>query len=56
MRLRVSMRPGKSWEKEGRRGGRLRFSEMVSEYRDESGELVLTATSVGIVTAKAVED
>jgi acyl dehydratase len=55
MRLRVETRPGKSWEKEGRRGGRLRFSESVSEYRDEAGELVLTATSVGIVTAKAVE-
>jgi len=56
MRLRVSTRPGRSWEKEGRRGGRLRFSEAVSEYRDESGELVLTATSVGIVTARAVEE
>jgi hypothetical protein len=55
MRLVVSTRAGKSWEKEGRRGGRLRFSEMVSEYRDEAGELVLTATSVGIVTAQAVE-
>ena len=55
MRLRVSVRPGKTWEKEGRRGGRLRFSEVVSEYRDESGALVLTATSVGIVTARAVE-
>lgn len=56
MRLRVETRPGKSWEKEGRRGGSLRFSESVSEYRDESGRLVLTATSVGIVTARAVED
>jgi hypothetical protein len=55
MRLVVSTRPGRSWEKEGRRGGRLRFSEVVSEYRDEAGELVLTATSVGIVTAQAVE-
>ena len=55
MRLRVETRPGKSWEKEGRRGGTLRMSEAVSEYRDESGRLVLTATSVGIVTAKAVE-
>lgn len=55
MRLRVETRPGRSWEKEGRRGGTLRFSESVSEYRDESGRLVLTATSVGIVTGKAVE-
>src|SRR5262245_33915968 len=55
MRLVVSVRPGKSWEKEGRRGGRLRFSEVVSEYRDEAGKLVVTATSVGIVTGQAVE-
>ena len=55
MRLRVATRPGKSWEKEGKRGGKLRFSESVSEYRDEAGELVVTAISVGIVTEKAVE-
>ena len=55
MRLRVETRPGKTWEKEGRRGGTLRFSESVTEYRDEAGRLVLTATSVGIVTGKAVE-
>jgi acyl dehydratase len=55
MRLRVRTRPGRSWEKEGKRGGKLRFSETVSEYRDEHGELVVTATSVGIVTEKAVE-
>ena len=56
MRLTVTSYPGKSWEKEGKRGGKLRFTETVTEYRDERGELVLTATSVGIVTAKAVED
>ena len=55
MRLRVVTRPGKTWEKEGRRGGTLRFSESVSEYRDEEGRLVLVSTSVGIVTEKAVE-
>jgi hypothetical protein len=27
----------------------------VSEYRDEKGELVVTATSVGVLTQKAVE-
>jgi len=55
MRLTVHTRPGRSWEKEGRRGGTMRFSETVSEYRDERGELVVTATSVGIVTGRAVE-
>jgi hypothetical protein len=55
MRLRVASRPGKNWEKEGKRGGRLRFTETITEYRDERDELVVTATSVGIVTEKAVE-
>jgi acyl dehydratase len=55
MRLRVATRAGKTWEKEGKRGGKLRFSETITEYRDESGALVVTATSVGIVTEKAVE-
>jgi acyl dehydratase len=53
--LTVSERAGRHWEKEGRRGGLMRFSETISEYRDERGELVVTATSVGIVTEKAVE-
>lgn len=55
MRLRVTQRPGRSWEKEGRRGGTMRFSETITEYRDESGALVTTAISVGIVTGRAVE-
>ena len=55
MRLTASTRPGRTWEKEGRRGGKLRFSETITELRDERGELVVTATSVGIVTEKAVE-
>jgi len=55
MRLTVSTRPGKSWDKEGKRGGKLKFSETVTEYRDERGELVLVATSVGVLTEKAVE-
>jgi acyl dehydratase len=56
MVLTVTGRPGKSWEKAGRRGGKLRFNETISEYRDEQGELVVTATSVGIITEKAVEN
>jgi len=55
MRLTVTQHPGKSWEKEGRRGGSMRFSESITEYRDENGDLVTTAISVGIVTGKAVE-
>jgi acyl dehydratase len=55
LRLRVASRPGRSWEKEGKRGGKLRFTETITEYRDEQGALVVTATSVGIITEKAVE-
>ena len=56
MQLRVTTRAGKQWEREGKRGGKLRFSETVSEYRDENGELVVTATMVGVVTEKTVEE
>ena len=55
MRLSVTQRPGKSWQKEGKRGGTMHFNESITEYRDEHGELVTTAISVGIVTGKAVE-
>lgn len=47
--------PGKNWEKQGRRGGKLLFSESVIEYRDPQGELVVTARGVGVRTEKVVE-
>jgi hypothetical protein len=47
--------PGKQWEKEGKRGGKLLFSESVTEYRDQNGELVVTARGVGVRTEKVVE-
>jgi hypothetical protein len=43
---------GKSWTKEGRRGGTMSFNESVTEWRDASGELVVTARSVGVQTGK----
>jgi acyl dehydratase len=55
MKLRVATRAGKAWEKEGKKGGKLEFTETITEYRDESGDLVLVATSVGVLTEKAVE-
>lgn len=55
MKLRVVTRPGNAWEKEGKKGGKLKFTETITEYRDEAGELVLVATSVGVLTEKAVE-
>ncbi|MDA3038878.1 MAG: MaoC family dehydratase N-terminal domain-containing protein [Actinomycetota bacterium] len=46
--------PGKSWEKESKRAGKLKFSETVTEYRDQNGELVITARGVGVVTEKVI--
>jgi hypothetical protein len=48
-------KPGKSWEKEGRRGGKLLFSESITEYYDESGQLVVTARGVGVRTERVIE-
>lgn len=55
-RLTVSSHPGKTWEKQGRRGGLLQFAESVTEYRDESGELVVTARAVGVRTGQTVKE
>src|SRR5690606_28988464 len=44
--LTATTTPGKTWEKQGRRGGTLLFSESVTEYRNQNGELVVTARSV----------
>jgi hypothetical protein len=53
--LRAETKPGKTWEKQGRRGGKLIFSEMITEYRDEKNELVITARTVGVRTERVVE-
>lgn len=39
--------PGRTWEKSGRTGS-LRFAERITEYRDDAGELVVTARHVGV--------
>src|SRR3954453_17438139 len=48
-------KPGKTWEKEGKRSGKLVFSETITEYRDQHGELVVTARGVGVRTERVVE-
>jgi N-terminal half of MaoC dehydratase len=50
--LHATTRPGERWEKQGRRGGTLVFSELITEYHDEKGELVVTARTVGVQTEK----
>ncbi len=53
--LSAETRPGKRWEKEGRRGGKLLFGETITEYRDQSGELVVTVRGVGVRTERVIE-
>ncbi len=48
-------KPGKTWEKQGKRSGKLVFSESVTEYRDQNGELVITARGVGVRTERPVD-
>ncbi len=54
--LTATSRPGGSWEKEGRRGGKLVFTEGFTDYRDEEGDLVVSARFVGVRTERAVEE
>ena len=53
--LTATTRPGNQWERESRRAGKLKFSETVTEYRDQNGELVVTATGVGVQTERPVD-
>ncbi len=53
--LTATIKPGKKWEKQGKRSGKLLFSETITEYRDQSGELVVTARSVGVQTERPVD-
>ena len=54
-RLSATTKPGKAWEKESKRAGKLKFSESVTEYRNQNGDLVITATGVGVQTERAVD-
>jgi acyl-CoA thioesterase FadM len=46
--LTVTSHPGQTWVKSSRGGGELHFEEAVTEYRDEAGELLVTARSVAV--------
>lgn len=54
--LSATTRPGERWEKQGRRAGKLVFAESVTEYRNQDGDLVVTARSVGVRTERPAED
>ena len=53
--LAATTRLGKRWEKEGRSGS-LEFEERITDFRDEAGELVLTALAVGVRVARQARD
>jgi hypothetical protein len=53
--LTASTRRGETWEKEGKRAGKLVFSESITEYRNQDGELVVTARSVGVRTERPAQ-
>lgn len=53
--LSVTVKDGDKWEKESKRAGKLLFSERITEYKDQSGELVCTARSVGVKTERPVD-
>ena len=53
--LSATTKPGKAWEKESKRAGKLKFSESVTEYRNQDGDLVITAAGDGVQTERAVD-
>ena len=53
--LRSVDKPGEKWSKEGGRGGTLNFTESITEYYNQDGELVVTARSVGVQTSQVVQ-
>jgi acyl dehydratase len=53
--LTAKSRPGRTWEKESRRAGKLKFRETITEYYDQNGELVIIARGVGMSTERVIE-
>jgi len=51
-RLTGQQRIEKEWTKTGRRGGRLDFVLVVTDYTDEKGDLVAHVRNTTVVTAK----
>lgn len=48
--LMVEETEGRTWQKERRKGGYLRFREVVKEYRDDRGSLVVRSRMVLVET------
>lgn len=52
--LTAETRPGTTWERESKRAGKLLFSDRITEFRDQAGELVATVRSVSVKTERPV--
>lgn len=53
--LTAETRPGKTWERESKRAGKLLFSDRITEFRDQNGELVVSLGSVSVKTERPVD-
>jgi acyl dehydratase len=53
--LHAETRPGKTWERESKRAGKLMFSDRITEFRDQHGELVISLRSVSVKTERPVD-
>lgn len=53
--LTATTRAGETWEKQGRRGGRLVFHESITEFRDDRDSIVVVARMVAVDMQRAVE-
>ena len=53
--LSATVKPGKTWERQSKRAGKLVFTESITEYRDQNGELAITARGVGVRTERPVD-
>src|ERR1700677_4813307 len=52
--LTPSAQPGRIWERDSKRAGKLTFRERITEYRAQHRELVVTARSRGATTERPV--
>jgi acyl dehydratase len=52
--LTVSRQAGRTWEKHSPRGGTLSFSEEITRFVNQRGEIAVTARRVRVITERAV--
>lgn len=54
--LRADTRLGEQYEKPGKRGGQMRFAQLVTDYRDEAGTLVAQQITTLVETSKPAKE